>query len=90
MHVLHRPHLPRLVSVTLIAAILSIVISLALASTLSNLSQSGGGAGASTRHGAPAPSGSTLSTARRGMSNPFADPLNRPVPSLPWPTAPRS
>ncbi len=32
MHVLHRPHLPRLINVSIAAAILAIVISLALAS----------------------------------------------------------
>jgi hypothetical protein len=39
MHVLHRPHLPRLISVSIAAAILAIVISLVLASSLSNISQ---------------------------------------------------
>jgi hypothetical protein len=83
MHVLHRPHLPRLVSITIVAAVLAIAISLALASALSNISQPRGNAAA--RHTAPAPTGLRHTTASREMSNPFANPLNRPLSPLPWP-----
>jgi hypothetical protein len=41
MHVIHRPRLPRLVSVSLAAATLAIAISLALASSLSNIGRPG-------------------------------------------------
>lgn len=89
MHALHRPHLPRLISVTIVAAILAIAISLALASTLRNISQSRGNPGTPARYTAPAPIGFLHTTAPRGMSNPFADPLNRPPSPLPWPSAGR-
>jgi hypothetical protein len=55
MHVLHRSHLPGLVSVSIAAAILAIVISLALASSLSNINQTGDNASISARHSALAP-----------------------------------
>jgi hypothetical protein len=90
MHVLQRPHLPRLISVTVVAAVLAIVISLALASTVSNLSQSRGNTGTPARHTALAPTGWLQTTAPRRMSNPFADPLNRPLSPLSWPSARRS
>jgi hypothetical protein len=81
MHVLHRPHLPRLISITIVAAVLAIAISLALASALSNINQPRDPA----RHTAPAPAGPRHATAPREMSNPFVNPLNRPLSSLPWP-----
>jgi hypothetical protein len=90
MHVLHRPHLPRLTSVTIVAAILAIAISLALASTLSNLSQPRGDAAASARDSAPAPTAWRLTAAPGGASKLLADPLNRPLSPLAWPTARRS
>jgi hypothetical protein len=40
MHVLHRPHLPRAVTVTALAAVLAIVLTLTLASLLSDLASS--------------------------------------------------
>jgi len=45
MHVLHGPRLPRLISVSIAAAILTIAISLALASGLNNINQPGNDAG---------------------------------------------
>jgi hypothetical protein len=81
MHVLDRPHLPRLISVSVAAAILAIAISLALAGSLSNINQQGNNTGPTVRETAPA---STLQmTAPRWASNPFASLLSRPLPQ-PW------
>jgi len=88
MHVLHRPHLPRLVSVSIAAAILAIVLSLALASSLSNISQPNDTASKSAPRTAPAPTGALHTTAPRWASNPFASLLSRPLPQ-PWLTAHR-
>jgi hypothetical protein len=89
MHVLHRPHLPRLISVTIVAAILAIAISLALAGTLSNISQSRPNPGASARPTASAPTRVLRPIAPRSVNNPLAHPLNRSLPPLPWPIAGR-
>ena len=71
MHVLHRPHLPRLISVSIAAAIVAIVVSLALASTLSNVSQPADSPSTSAHPTAPA----LRTTPPRWASNPFAGPL---------------
>jgi hypothetical protein len=86
MHVLHRPHLPHLISVSIVAAILAIVISLALASSLSNISQPANGTSMAAHHSAPAPASSRHTTAPHWASNPFASLLSRPLPQ-PWLTA---
>ena len=88
MHVLHRPHLPRVTGVSIAAAILAIVISLALASSLSNLSQPNDTMGTPARHTAPALTGVLHTTAPRWVSNPFGSLLSRPLPR-PWLTARR-
>jgi hypothetical protein len=88
MHVLDRPHLPRLVSVSIAAAILAIAISLALASTLNNISQSSNKTVSPVRHAAPALTSVLQTDAPRLASNPFASLLSRPLPQ-PWPTARR-
>ena len=88
MHVLHRPHLPRPISVSIVAAILAIVISLALASSLSNISQPGNGTSMSGHRTAPAPTSALHTTAPGWASNPFASLLSRPLPQ-PWLTAGR-
>ena len=77
MHVLHRPHLPRLISVSIAAAILTIAISLALASGLSNINQPGN----NTRRGVrwSAPTLTLPATVPRWASNPFASLLSRPL-----------
>jgi hypothetical protein len=86
MHVLHRSHLPSLVSVSIAAAILAIVISLALASSLSNINQTGENASISARHSAPAAPRTLQTAAPRWVSDPFASLLNRPLPQ-PWLTS---
>jgi hypothetical protein len=83
MHVLHRPDLPGLVSFNIAAAILAIVISLALASSLSNINQTGDHASISARHSAPAPPSALRTIAPRWVSDPFATLLSRPLPQ-PW------
>jgi hypothetical protein len=88
MHVLHRPHLPRLLSASIIAATLAIVISLALASSLSNITQPGSGTSIPAHHSATAPASSSRTTVPPWASNPFASLLSRPVPP-PWLTAHR-
>ena len=88
MHVLHRSHLPRLVSVSIAAAILATVISLALASSLSNINQPSDNTSTPAHHAAPAPTSSLQTTAPRWASNPFASLLSRPLPQ-PWLTARR-
>ena len=77
MHVLHRSHLPRLISVSIAAAILAIVISLALAlaSSLSNISAPANGTSMSPHRTAPALTGALHTTAPAPASNAFASPL---------------
>ena len=86
MHVLHRTYLPRLVSASIVAAILAIVISLAFASGLSNISQPGSGTSMAADHSAVAPASARHTTTPGWASNPFASLLSRPLPQ-PWPTA---
>lgn len=88
MHVLHRPHLPRLISVSIAAAVLAIAISLALAARISTISQPANNAGIS-RQSAPAPTSSVLhATMPRWASDPFASLASRPL-TAPWLTARR-
>jgi hypothetical protein len=82
MHVLHRPHLPRMISVSIAAAILAIVISLALASSLSNISRLNNGTSMSAHRAAPALTGAPDAAAPGWASNPFASLLSRPLPRL--------
>jgi hypothetical protein len=84
MHVLHRPHLPRLVSVSIAAAILAIAILLAHAGTLNNIGQSSPNTGTPVRHAARAPSSVLQTTAPRWARDPFASLLSA-LPQ-PWPT----
>ena len=86
MHVLHRPHVPRLVSVSMIAAILAIVISLALASTVNNISQPANGTSMTPHRTAPAVTSALHTNTPRWATNPFSSLLSRPLPQ-PWPTA---
>jgi hypothetical protein len=75
---------PRLISVSVTAAILAIAISLALAlaGTLNN-GQSGGNPGTPARHSTPALTSRLQTSAPRWASNPFADLLSRLLPQ-PW------
>lgn len=88
MHVLHRPHLPRLISVSIAAAILAIVISLVLASSLSNISQTANGTSVPAHRTAPALTSALHTTAPGWASNPFASLLSRPL-AQSWLTARR-
>jgi hypothetical protein len=86
MHAVHRPHLPRLVSVTIVAAILAIVISLGLATSLSTISQPGDAIGTPAHHATPALTSTLHASAPGWASNPFANLISRPLPP-PWPAA---
>jgi hypothetical protein len=88
MHVLDRPHLPRLISVSIAAAILAIVISLALASSLSNISQPANGTSMSAHRTDPALTGALHTTAPGSASNAFGGPFSRSLPQT-WLTARR-
>jgi hypothetical protein len=88
MHVLHRPHLPRLISVSIAAAVLAIVTSLALASSLSSISQTANGTSMPAHRTAPAVTGALHTNAPGWASNPFANLLSRPLPQ-PWLSARR-
>lgn len=75
MHVLHRPHLPRALSVTAIAAVLAIILTLAIASTLNDVAAS------PTAASAPTPVAAVHATAARSgasvnplIRNPFSNP----------------
>ena len=80
MHVLHRPHLPRLTTVSIVAATLTIALMLAFAGALSAVSQTGNNAGAPASVSAPAVSGVPHPNAPRWVSSPFASLLSRPLP----------
>ena len=86
MHVLHRPHLPRLISVSIAAAILAAVISFALASDLRNISPPNDNTSMSAQGTAPALTRTLRTTAPGWARNPFASLLSRPLPR-PWLTA---
>ena len=87
MHVLHRPNLPRLISVSIAAAVLAIVISLAFARSLSNFSEPASGTSISAHRTAPVLTGAPHIAAPGWASNPFASLLSRPLPP-PWLTVP--
>ena len=83
MHVLDRSQLPRLVRISIAAAILTILISLTLARGLSSFSPTSDNASMFSRH-TPAASPSTLQTvAPRWVRDPFASLLSRPL-AQPW------
>jgi hypothetical protein len=86
MHVLHRPHLPRLISVSIAAAALAVVISLALAASISTISQSADTTSISPRQSTPVATSVLHATTPRWVSNPFASLVSRPLPQ-PWLTA---
>jgi hypothetical protein len=79
MHAVHRRHLPRAMAVTLIAAVLAIVLTLALAAPLNDLASQSASAG-----GAGAPTALHVSTTSpRWNLSPFAPLLSAPTPA-PW------
>jgi hypothetical protein len=81
MHVLHRPHLPRPISLSIAAAVLAIVISLALTASISNINQSAGNA--ISRQSVSAQSSSVSHATRpHWASDPFARLASRALP--PW------
>ena len=86
MHVLHRPQLPRLISVSIAAAIVAIVISLALASSMSSVSQPGGAISVAIPQAAPAQGSGLGTNLPRWASDPFARLISRQLPQ-PWLTA---
>jgi hypothetical protein len=83
MHVLHRPHLPRLISVSIVAAIVAIVVSLALASSLSSIRQPASGTSTSAHRAAPALTGALRATVPGAASNSFVSVFGPPLPP-PW------
>lgn len=85
MHVLHRPHLPRLISVSIAAAVLAIAISLAFAASISTITQPTNNTSVSAR--APVLANSAVHTITpRWATDPFASLISRPLPQ-PWLTA---
>lgn len=85
MHVLHRSHPPRLISVSIAAAVLAIVISLALAASV-NPSGELSNASMFARQSAPAPTSVEHTSTPRWASSPFTSLVSRPLPP-PWLTA---
>ncbi|MDQ2897172.1 MAG: hypothetical protein M3Y09_16270 [Actinomycetota bacterium] len=87
MHVLDRSHLPRLISVSIAAAVLAIVISLAFAASISNITQPANNTSVSARPSAPVLASSAVHTITpRWAADPFASLISQPAP-LPWLTA---
>jgi hypothetical protein len=82
MHVLQRPHLPRAITVTVIAAMLAIVLTLAMASTLRDNGLAPVSARSATAAGQPAATAQAPSTSPFTRS-PFTNLLSAPVPR-PW------
>ena len=85
MHVLHRHHLPRATTVTLVAAVLAILLSLALAAGLNDLAwtpaPAGSGGGPSTLHTPATSPTSTLSPSKPLLSAPVPWATARPQPA---------
>jgi hypothetical protein len=80
MHVLQRPHLPRAIGVSVVAALLAIVITLLFATALGDLNQPGG-AGTLARHPAPAAISVPRTVATPSLtSDPFTSLLSRSLP----------
>ena len=89
MHVLQRPHLPRAIRASIIAALLAIVITLLFATALGDLDQPAAGS-TTARHPSPTAlsvqSAQSLTGARptittpAWLSGPFASPSRAPLP----------
>jgi hypothetical protein len=82
MYVLQRPHLPRAIAVTAFAAMLAIVLSLAMASTLRDHGLAPDSARSATAAGQPAARAQAPSSSAFTRS-PFTNLLSAPVPQ-PW------
>ena len=82
MHVLQRPHLPRAITVTAIAAVLAIVLTLAMASTLRDRGLAPASAGSANFAGQTAVNAPSSGTSPFTRS-PFTNLLSAPVPQ-PW------
>lgn len=80
MYVLHRPHLPRVVMISAIAAVLAIVVTLFLASAVSDLRASPTGSSGSS---SSAPAVHHQTGAPAWNPKPFAPLLRTPV-VAPW------
>ncbi len=86
MHVLDRRHLPRLIGVSIAAALLAVVISLVFAAGISNITQPAGNTSVSAHQSAPKVTGALPITTPPWASSPFASLVSRPLPH-PWVTA---
>jgi hypothetical protein len=82
MHVLHRPQLPRAIAVTLIAAALALVLTLALAAGVRDLGSTHGAVSATS----VAPTLTSAGHRPAWVSSPFSPLLSAPV-AAPWITA---
>jgi hypothetical protein len=84
MHALHRPHVPRALTVTVIVAVVAIVLTLALATRLNDLASTPALTGV-----AGPPTAAPASTTSHGWDvRPFAPLLSAPA-VVPWaPTQP--
>jgi hypothetical protein len=83
MHVLQRPHLPRAITVTMIAAMLAIVLTLAMASTLRDHGLAPASARSATGAGEPATTAQLPPSASPFTRSPFTSLLSAPV-RQPW------
>ncbi|HTP23043.1 MAG TPA: hypothetical protein VMJ65_25775 [Solirubrobacteraceae bacterium] len=84
MHVLHRPHVPRALTVTIIAAVVAIVLTLVLATRLNDLASKP----APTGVAGPPEAAQASTTSHRWNVRPFAPLLSGPA-AVPWaPTHP--
>jgi hypothetical protein len=77
MHVLDLPHLPRMLSASIAAAVLAIVITLVLAARLGDITNAGSSTPMPSRPAAPA------SASANWLGNPFTTPLGPPL-RQPW------
>ena len=89
MHVLHRPHqLHRAGLAAVAAAVLAIVLTLAIAGGLNDLSSTPTAASAPTPHAVVHASAISSQTSNPFTHTPFASPFTAPV-RLPWASAAR-
>jgi hypothetical protein len=77
MHVLDRPHQPRMLSASIAAAVLAIVITLVLAARLGDITHAGSNTATPSRTAAP------VSASATWLGNPFTTPLGPPL-RQPW------
>jgi hypothetical protein len=82
MHVLHRPQLPRVITVSIVAATVAVVISVALLAGVKSIVEPGN-SGTSVRAAAPAVASAARAGTPRWAASPFASLTGRP-PAQPW------